>query len=70
MSYLAAHCLLVLLAGMCSPGLFGFDAEARATTGDSPRGTGGLLLALEQLDQEVKLGAVATTQSLRDLAWG
>lgn len=56
-SHLAADCLLVLLAARL-PALVWFDAEPGSTsgTGNLTRGTGGLLLVLKQLDQQVELG--------------
>lgn len=57
---LAADGLLVLLAALVSA-LVRFDAQAGSTSGsgDLTSGAGGFLLILEQLHQQVELGATA-----------
>lgn len=64
---LAANGLLVLLAALLSA-LVRFDAEAGPAScpGDLTSGTGGFLLVLEQLHQQVKLGTAVHIQSQTD----
>lgn len=65
---LTANGLLVLLAALLSA-LVGFDAEAGPAScpGDLTSGTGGFLLVLEELHQQVKLGTAAHIRSHTDL---
>lgn len=62
--HLAANGLLVLLAALLSA-LVRFDAEAGPAPcpGDLTRGTGGFLLVLEELHQQVKLGTAVHIRS-------
>lgn len=64
---LTADGLLVLLAALLSA-LVGFDAEAGPASrpGDLTSGTGGFLLVLEELHQQVKLGTAVHILSQTD----